>query len=208
MPVGGAPVATVIAGVLGGSDASGSLGAYWAATFPTLSDQPYHDPHGGSLAYRTGEASGGACAETPADAAQNAAYCAVDESISYDIDWLSALYASDGRVGPITVLAHEWGHHIQHLAGEPDMPMAAELQADCYAGMYLRALADGGLIDATDMLVSLAVIGSLGDDPRVTGGWNDVAVHGTPDQRRQAEAAGYATGVRDHCVAEPPPGDP
>ena len=200
-PGGGDEVQAIITEVFGGPDVSDSLQAYWTATFPTFSDQPYHDPQGGFFPYGSGQGSGGACAESADDAAQNAAYCGGDESITYDVDWLGSLYAKSGEAGPITVLAHEWGHHIQHLAGEPAISKSAELQADCYAGMYLRSLADAGVIDDSVVTDSLKVTYSLGDDPSTAGAWTDPDVHGTPTERRQAEGVGYSTGVGDFCVA-------
>ena len=200
-PGGAEDVAAIIDEVFGGPEVSDSLQAFWASTFPTFSDQPYHDPQGGFLPYGSGEGSGGACAEGADDAAQNAAYCSGDESITYDIDWLGSLYAQSGPAGPITVLAHEWGHHIQELAGSPDISKSAELQADCYAGMYLRSLADSGVIEDSVVTDSLKVTYSLGDDPSTAGAWTDPDVHGTPTERRQAEGIGYSTGAGDYCVA-------
>ena len=200
-PGGADGVAAIITEVIGGPDVKDSLQTFWAATFPTFSNATYHDPRGGFFPYGTGEGSGGACAEGPADAARNAAYCGGDESISYDVDWLGSLYATDGTAGPITVLAHEWGHHLQHLAGEPDISKSAELQADCYAGMYLRWLADAGVLGEADVLDSLKVTYSLGDDPDSSDAWTDPDVHGTPTERRQAEGVGYSARAGDYCVA-------
>jgi len=194
----------IIADELGGGAVADSLQAYWASTFPTFSSEAYHDPAGGFFPYHTGEGSGGACAEAAGDAAQNAAYCGTDESITYDVDWLGTLYRDSGAAGPITVLAHEWGHHIQHLAGEPNVSKSAELQADCYAGMYLRNLADIGTLGPNDVTDSLAVTYSLGDDPSSPGtqvNWTDPDVHGTANERRQAEGIGYSTAAGDYCVA-------
>jgi uncharacterized protein len=192
---------SLIAEILAGLDSEGSLQAYWASTFPTFSDEPYHDPQGGFYPYETGEASGGACWERAGDAVRNAAYCLDDESITYDVRWLARLYQDRGAVGPITVLAHEWGHHIQVLAGEPKTSKAAELQADCYAGMYLGSLVDRGTIWPADVVDGLAFTSSLGDEPDDFSDWRDPDVHGEANERRQAEGIGYSTGEGSYCAA-------
>ena len=99
------------------------------------------------------------------------------------------------------MLAHEWGHHIQALAGSPDISKSAELQADCYGGMYLRSLADAGVLGDRDVTDSLAVTYSIGDAPADQGAWTDPDVHGAPNERRQAEGIGYSTASGDYCVA-------
>ena len=53
-----------------------------------------------------------------------------------------------GDMGPVVVLAHEYGHAIQHLAGLVEVTdtataTVAEQQADCFAGVYMRWVADG-----------------------------------------------------------------
>jgi uncharacterized protein len=192
---------SIISMVFGGEDQADSLGSYWTQTFPTFSDQPYHDPQGGFFPYQTGDASGGGCSEDADDAAQNAAYCFDDESITYDVTWLDSLLQDDGPAGPMTILAHEWGHHIQNLAGAPDISKQAELQADCYAGMYLAFLTDQGVLSETDIRNSLRTTYSVGDQPDEQGAWTDPDVHGAPNERRQAEGIGFSSGSGDYCVA-------
>ena len=101
----------------------------------------------------------------------------------------------------MTILAHEWGHHIQNLAGSPQISKQAELQADCYGGMYLGFLADQGVLSETDIRNSLRTTYSVGDQPDEQGAWTDPDVHGAPNERRQAEGIGFSTGDGDYCVA-------
>jgi predicted metalloprotease len=191
---------SIISMVFGGEDVPNSLGTYWTQTFPTFSDQPYHDPQGGFFPYRTGEASSGACGGPADDVAQNASYCDDDESITYDVTWLGSLLHDDGPAGPMTVLAHEWGHHIQNLVGSPQISKQAELQADCYAGMYLGFLTDQGVLGDSDIRDSLKVTYSIGDQPDERGAWTDEDVHGAPNERRQAEGIGFSAASGDYCV--------
>jgi predicted metalloprotease len=72
-----------------------------------------------------------------------------------DIAWdrgvlLPLLQSEYGDMGAVFVLAHEYGHAIQYtmadLIHEPDPAMAstvAEQEADCFAGVYLKWVADG-----------------------------------------------------------------
>ncbi len=190
----------LVADLIGGPEVSDSLQSFWAATFPTVSETPYHDPQGGFFPYLSGDPSGGACAEDGESAADNAAYCEGDESITYDVRFLAGLQAQYGLAGPIFVMAHEWGHHISGLAGSPQISKQAELQADCYAGMYLGSLVDEGTLTYDDVTGMLDVASSIGDAGNM-GRWTDADVHGDPNERRQAAGIGFSTADGAYCVA-------
>ncbi len=55
--------------------------------------------------------------------------------------------SSGGDMGVVVVLAHEYGHAVQRMAGLEIKDQASqtvgEQQADCYAGVYMRWVADG-----------------------------------------------------------------
>jgi predicted metalloprotease len=55
--------------------------------------------------------------------------------------------SSGGDMGVVVVLAHEYGHAVQRMAGleikDHDSQTVGEQQADCYAGVYMRWVADG-----------------------------------------------------------------
>ena len=76
----------------------------------------------------------------------NAAFCYDDETIGWDRgELLPALRKSYGDMGVTMVLAHEYGHAVQHQAGlkGDDTPtLVAEQQADCFAGSYMRWVAE------------------------------------------------------------------
>jgi predicted metalloprotease len=76
----------------------------------------------------------------------NAAFCYDDETIGWDRgELLPALRKSYGDMGMTMVLAHEYGHAVQHQAGlkSEDTPtLVAEQQADCFAGAYMRWVAE------------------------------------------------------------------
>jgi predicted metalloprotease len=77
----------------------------------------------------------------------NAGFCYLDNTIGWDRgELLPSLRDSFGDVAVANVLAHEYGHAIQHQAklnskGTPTL--VAEQQADCFAGAYMRWVAEG-----------------------------------------------------------------
>lgn len=77
----------------------------------------------------------------------NAAFCPVDYSIGWDRGvLLPGLRRTHGDLAVTMVLAHEYGHAVSHRAGlnpAGTSVLVAEQQADCYAGSYLRWVADG-----------------------------------------------------------------
>ncbi len=77
----------------------------------------------------------------------NAAFCEDDNSIGWDRGvLLPSLRQANGDMAITMVLAHEYGHAIQKMAnldkkGTPTL--VAEQQADCFAGVYMRWVAEG-----------------------------------------------------------------
>jgi hypothetical protein len=66
-------------------------------------------------------------------------YCGLDMTIYVDVYWLTTFEVNMGDFAWITVLAHEWGHHIQYLlAVRQQTNNLFELQADCLAGSFAR----------------------------------------------------------------------
>src|ERR1700682_78596 len=76
----------------------------------------------------------------------NAAFCYDDETIGWDRgELLPALRKAYGDMGVTMVLAHEYGHAVQRQAGlkGDDTPtLVSEQQADCFAGSYMRWVAE------------------------------------------------------------------
>jgi hypothetical protein len=98
------------------------------------------------------------------------------------------------------ILAHEWGHHVQHgwaaRSGQPGVVDAAlELQADCLAGYFMGRRA---FSDRTHLLVvtSTAHLGSSG--------WPDRGRHGTGEERAGAYLRGLKASARRPPVASAP----
>ncbi len=76
----------------------------------------------------------------------NAAFCYDDETIGWDRgELLPSLRKAYGDMGVTLVLAHEYGHAVQRqagLKGEDTPALVAEQQADCFAGSYMRWVAE------------------------------------------------------------------
>jgi predicted metalloprotease len=77
----------------------------------------------------------------------NAAFCYLDNTIGWDRgELLPQLRSSFGDIAITMVLAHEYGHAIQRMAMLVDKrtpTLVLEQQADCFAGVYLRWVAEG-----------------------------------------------------------------
>jgi predicted metalloprotease len=77
----------------------------------------------------------------------NAAFCDDDNTIGWDRgQLLPSLQKSYGDMGVALVFGHEYGHAIQHEAGlnkKGSPTLVAEQQADCFAGSYMRWVAEG-----------------------------------------------------------------
>jgi predicted metalloprotease len=134
----------------------------------------------------------------------NAAYCFDDDTIGWDRgELLPALRKAYGDMGVAMVLAHEYGHAVQHQAKlnmKTTPTLVAEQQADCFAGAYMRWVAEGKsprfTLSTGEGLnkVLAAVIGFR--DPLLTEGDPDAGVdeHGSAFERLSAFQFGFTDG--------------
>nr|WP_164699856.1 neutral zinc metallopeptidase [Modestobacter sp. KNN46-3] len=154
-------------------------------------------------------------------------YCPADEQVYIDLSFFDDLQTRFGAAGGAFVnayvLAHEYGHHVQHLLGTSRLvtpgetgpasgTVRLELQADCYAGTWAdhaESVPDSGaplIADITDDDIDRALdtAGRIGDDfiqTELGGGTvdQDAFTHGSSEQRRQWFSTGYATGDPAQC---------
>ncbi|RKF19296.1 zinc metalloprotease [Altericroceibacterium spongiae] len=154
-----------------------------------------------------------------ASSAMGPFYCPADQGIYLDTSFYEQLHRQLGAGGDFAryyVVAHEYGHHIQHLTGidtqirrlqQQNPPRAnamqvrMELQADCYAGVW--AGKNRNLIEPGDMEEGLTAASAIGDDTLQRNAGQRVSpesfTHGTSDQRMHWLSVGLQTGDEDRC---------
>jgi predicted metalloprotease len=144
-------------------------------------------------------------------------YCAGDEKLYIDLSFYRDLRTRLGAPGDFAqayVIAHEVGHHIQHLLGTMDqvdaqqrrlseaeanrLSVRLELQADFYAGVWAHYAERRGIIEPGDIEEALNAATAIGDDRLQQSGQGyvvpDSFTHGTSEQRVRWFRKGYETG--------------
>src|SRR3954454_6422765 len=111
---------------------------FWTAPYPSLSDgKPFQPIQGGSHPYTQANPPP-ACGSEEGVYQPNAFYCPDGDFIAWDAEKLIPQLQS--QFGPLLValvMAHEYGHAIQHRLGLTDQPsVVVEQQADCFAGAW------------------------------------------------------------------------
>jgi predicted metalloprotease len=134
----------------------------------------------------------------------NAAYCFDDETIGWDRgELLPALRKAYGDMGVAMVLAHEYGHSVQHQAKlnmKKTPTLVAEQQADCFAGAYMRWVAEGKsprfTLSTGEGLNKVLAAVIWFRDPLLTEGDPDAGVdeHGSAFERLSAFQFGFTDG--------------
>jgi predicted metalloprotease len=156
-----------------------------------------------------------------ASSAMGPFYCPLDEKVYIDLGFyreLSRRFGAPGEFAQAYVIAHEVGHHVQHVLGIAPRVRAAqerdpsarntlsirmELQADCLAGAWARSVGDRGQLDPGDVEAGLGAAAAVGDDRiqrKTTGSVNPEAfTHGTAEQRARWFKRGYETASLEAC---------
>ncbi len=145
-------------------------------------------------------------------------YCSADESLYIDLSFFSEMkqtLGADGDFAYAYVIAHEVGHHVQHLLGTLDkahsqmarmnetesnrMSVRIELQADFYAGVW--AYHDNqmfGSLEAGDLEEAINCAAVIGDDylQKKARGYAvpESFNHGSSQQRQKWLTLGLRTG--------------
>ena len=151
-----------------------------------------------------------------ASSASGPFYCPGDEKIYMDLVFFEELRTRFGAEGGdfaiAYVIAHEVGHHVQHLMGTAgevrnrqqqlsqgeanELSVALELQADFYAGVWAHHNKE--YLEEGDIREALSAASAVGDDAiqkRTSGRVvPDAFTHGTSEQRMQWFKKGYTTG--------------
>lgn len=153
-----------------------------------------------------------------ADASTGPFYCSADERVFIDLSFYEELknrFNAPGDFAQAYVIAHEVGHHVQHLMGITDkvhemkgqlseaeynkLSVKLELQADFLAGVWAHhADAMFNIIEAGDFDEAMNAASAIGDDrlQKQAQGYvvPDSFTHGTSAQRQRWFRKGYETG--------------
>ena len=155
-----------------------------------------------------------------AEAAAGPFYCPEDRKVYIDLGFYNDLknrFGAPGDFAQAYVLAHEIGHHVQHLLGltdqvrgqqtRPDranaLSVRLELQADCLAGVWAHSTNERRLLEEGDVEEALAAASAVGDDriqkqagARVT---PETWTHGSARQRAGWFRRGLESGRMQDC---------
>lgn len=164
----------------------------------------------------------------PATSAVGPFYCPGDNKAYFDPDFFSQLETQFGSSGgPLAqeyVVAHEFGHHVQNLTGAigkgqqdtkgaQSAAVRTELQADCYAGIWMRYASSQPAPGSSqpflrplvqdDLNDALSAASAVGDDriqQAATGRTNPESwSHGSSEQRQNWLYTGYQSADLAAC---------
>lgn len=141
-------------------------------------------------------------------------YCPIDNQIYLDETFFEELEtylgAKGGDVAEAYVIAHEIGHHVQNQLGilkssarSQQASINTELQADCFAGLWLNSIKNQNILQPGEIEEALDAAATVGDNriqEKTTGQINpETWTHGSSEQRVQWFNVGYKTGSFEEC---------
>jgi predicted metalloprotease len=153
-----------------------------------------------------------------ANAAVGPFYCPADEKVYIDLSFYNELkdrFGAPGDFAMAYVIAHEVGHHVQHLLGISDkvdeargklsekevnaLSVKLELQADFLAGVWAHHAQEmKNILEAGDIDEALQAANAIGDDKLQMQAQGyvvpDAFTHGTSAQRKYWFKKGFDTG--------------
>lgn len=188
----------------------------WSEAFAD-SGIPYRNPTLVLYSGVTSSACGGA------QAAMGPFYCPNDRKIFLDTDFFRVMQQQLGAEGDFAqayVIAHEVAHHVQNSLGTLEkvnavrarsseaesnaLSVRIELQADCFAGVWARAVQDRfGALEPGDVEEAMDTAARIGDDAlqRAQRGVvvPDSFTHGSSEQRQRWFYTGFNSGDPNAC---------
>ncbi|HWJ97915.1 MAG TPA: neutral zinc metallopeptidase [Acidimicrobiales bacterium] len=193
-------------------NAISDLEAFWTDAFPEAYGDEYEPLSGGLFAIDSStDPSNIPCASGPdiTGLLDNAFYCPPADAVVWDQErFMPDLAKRYGDFTVAVVIAHEWGHAIQERAAFSAASVTTELQADCFAGSWVKHVDDGDsqrfTVTTDELDEALAGVLSLRDAPG--GVADDPSAHGSGFDRVGAFQDGFENGVT-RC-AEFTDGDP
>ena len=186
----------------------------WARTLPKFGDQ-YRDAR--LVLYREATQSGCGVGQ----AGMGPFYCPLDERIYIDLSFFDELqnrFRAAGDFAQAYVIAHEIGHHVQHIIGMDtrvrqmqqsrpaeanELSVRLELQADCFAGVWGNSTSQRRILEGGDVEEALNAAAAIGDDriQRQTTGTvrPESFTHGSSQQRVTWFRRGLESGDPASC---------
>jgi len=158
-----------------------------------------------------------------ANGASGPFYCPADKKAYLDTDFFTTMSRQLGASGDFAaayVVAHEIAHHVQNelgILGQANrirqqstqaesnaISVRIELQADCYAGIWARAVQEKfGSLERGDLAEALNAAKQIGDDTLQRNAGKrpnpHTFTHGTSAQRQDWFERGYQTGDMRKC---------
>jgi uncharacterized protein len=149
-------------------------------------------------------------------------YCPEDQTVYIDLSFYQMLqqrFKAPGDFAQAYVVAHEVGHHVQHLLGTmgevqsrrhrmPErqynqLSVRLELQADCYAGVWARHSQQAkGWLEHGDVEEGLNAASQIGDDTMQMRSQGtvvpDAFTHGSSEQR----VHWFRVGMESHQLSD------
>ena len=200
-----------------------SLDAVWGEQLPAQATTSYTGP-----GFHLWDGSSVSTACGTASSSVGPFYCPGDSTVYLDMSFFSDMErtvgAQDTPLAEEYIVAHEFGHHIQNLLGTMDRAdrsgtgatsdsVRLELQADCYAGIWVHNAStapdpDTGVPFLTEpsqeeISSALQAAESVGDDhiqQRSGGGVDaDSWTHGSSEQRVRWFTNGMESGSMQQC---------
>jgi predicted metalloprotease len=150
-------------------------------------------------------------------------YCPGDQKVYIDLSFYRTMeerFHVNGEFAQAYVIAHEVGHHVQHLSGISDkvdqqrrgaserqgnaLSVRLELQADCFAGVWaFHANQARSILEQGDIEKALSAATAIGDDAlqRQSQGHvvPDSFTHGSSEQRVRWFKRGIESGDTGRC---------
>lgn len=151
-------------------------------------------------------------------------YCPSDQTIYLDETFFDELTnqlgAQGGDVAQAYVIAHESGHHLQNVLGTMERVQQAsrtdqsgsnsasvglELQADCYAGVWLGVISGQNVLQPGEINEAIDAAQAVGDDriqEKVSGQISpETWTHGSSTQRAEWFTTGYNKKTITACTS-------
>jgi predicted metalloprotease len=139
-------------------------------------------------------------------------YCPVNQTMYADAEQMAKAFPARDHVVYALVLAHEYGHHLQNVAGILDaeqglayrqpsqaneLSRRTEVQASCLAGVFIRAIEDSYPVSGNQRSAfEFYAFRAFGDSD---GASDDERTHGTSRSQGEWIARGFNDGETGDC---------